>query len=264
MIGGGFIGLEIAASARSRDCAVTVLEMAPRILMRGVPEAVASLVRARHERAEVAFRFGVVIERIVASPDGLSVQLGGGDALACDLVVVGIGAAPRTELAKAAGLAIDNGVAVDAQLRTDDPHVFAAGDCCSFPHPLYGGRRLRLEAWRNAQDQGNHAARAMLGSPEPYAAVPWFWSDQYDQELQIAGLADEASDTLCREIASDARLFFHLASDGRLVAASGIGPNRLIARDMRFAEMLIARAARPDRAALVSPQAKLKSLLTAA
>ena len=123
---------------------------------------------------------------------------------------------------------------------------------------------MRLEAWRNAQDQGNHVARAMLAhSPEPYAAVPWFWSDQYDQELQIAGLPDEASQTLCREIAGDAKLFFHLASDGRLVAASGIGPNRLIAKDMRLAEMMIARALRPDHAALVAPQTKLKTLLAA-
>ena len=146
-------------------------------------------------------------------------------------------------------------------LRTSDPHIFAAGDCCSFPHPLYGGRRLRLEAWRNAQDQGNVAARNMLGAQEPYTAVPWFWSDQYDQTLQIAGLPDEGPTTVVRDLGPEAKLFFHLAPDGRLVAASGIGPNRLIAKEVRLAEMLIGRAASPDPQALANPSIKLKSLL---
>ena len=263
VIGGGFIGLEIASSAVARGCSVTVVEMAPRILMRSVPVEVSASVQFWHERAGVRFHLGAGLERMEREGNREVVVLACGTRLVCDGVIAGIGAVPETRLAAESGLAIDNGVAVDARLGTSDPDIFAAGDCCSFPHPLYAGRRLRLEAWRNAQDQGNHVARAMLGADEPYTAVPWFWSDQYDQTLQIAGLPDEGCDTILRELAPDARLFFHLAADGRLVAASGVGPNRLIAKEIRLAEMLIGRSARPDRAALASPAAKLKALLAA-
>jgi 3-phenylpropionate/trans-cinnamate dioxygenase ferredoxin reductase component len=119
--------------------------------------------------------------------------LADGRKVAADLTVIGIGAVPNTALAESASLAIDNGVAVDDRLRTTDPDIFAAGDCCSFPSALYGGRRLRLESWRNAQEQGALAARNMLGADEPYAAVPWFWSDQYALTLQIAGLLTRGS-----------------------------------------------------------------------
>lgn len=261
IIGGGFIGLEIASSAVARGCGVTVVESAPRLLMRGVPAEVAALVQALHERAGVTFHLEAGLDRIERDGPREVVALADGRRLLCDAVVAGIGAVPETDVAQRSGLALDNGVAADARLLTSDPDIFAAGDCCSFPHPLYGGRRLRLEAWRNAQDQGNLAARNMLGADEPFAAVPWFWSDQYDQTLQIAGLPDEGSLTIVRELASDAKLFFHLAPDGRLVAASGIGPNSTIAREVRLAEMLIARSAFPDPETLASPARKLKALL---
>ena len=109
---------------------------------------------------------------------------------------------PQVELAAEAGLAVDNGIAVDATLATADPAIFAAGDCCSFPLPLYDGRRVRLESWRSAQEQGSLAARNMLGAAEPVAAVPWFWSDQYDLTLQIAGLAEGASTEVRRDLAT--------------------------------------------------------------
>ncbi len=260
VIGGGFIGLEIAASAVARGCAVTLIEMAPRILMRGVPAEVARHVAERHQAAGVTLRTGVAIERIGRLGDQEAVVLADGPVLSCDCVVAGVGATPETRLAEASGLSTDNGVKVDAQLRTDDPDVYAAGDCCSFPHPLYGGRRIRLEAWRNAQDQGTFAAANMLGSEETFSAVPWFWSDQYDETLQVAGLSDEATVMIQRRL-DGGSLFFHLDASGRLVAASGIGPNGLIARDMRLAEILIARRATPDPTALASLDVKLKGLL---
>lgn len=260
VIGGGFIGLEIAASAIARGCAVTLIEMAPRILMRGVPKEVADRVMARHEAAGVVFCLGVGIDRIERRAEGEAILLADGDEVECDAIIAGIGAVPETALAEASGLAVENGVRADAHLRTSDPDVFAAGDCCSFPHPLYAGRRLRLEAWRNAQDQGNVAARNMLGGVEVFAAVPWFWSDQYDQTLQVAGLADEGRTIVERDLGAG-RLFFHLADDGRLVGVSGIGPNSIIARDIRLGEMLIAKQVRPDPSSLASPSVKLKGLL---
>lgn len=260
VIGGGFIGLEITASAHQRGCAVTLVEMAPRILMRGVPTEVADIVLARHEAAGVRVLTGIAIERVERAGDGWVIMLADGTSVGCDVAVAGIGAVPQTALAEASGLAVENGVRVDGSLRTSDPHVFAAGDCCSFLHPLYGGRRLRLEAWRNAQDQGALAARNMLGANERYEAVPWFWSDQYDCGLQVAGLAD-AGIRVIRRDAAGASFFFHLDDTGRLVAVSAAGPGNAVARDVKFAEMMIARRLAPDPAALADPNAKLKALL---
>ena len=263
IIGGGFIGLELASSACALGCSVTLIEAAPRILMRGVPPAIAEIVAARHCAAGIELIVGAAIAGIDPAGDGHVVTLGDGRAIPADCVIAGIGAVPEIALAEAAGLTIDNGVAVDGQLRTSDSEIYAAGDCASFPHPLYNGRRIRLEAWRNAFDQGAFVAKAMLGAPEEYQAAPWFWSDQHDFSLQIAGLVDEGPDTVARDLGDGALLLFHLATDGRLAAASAIGPLGKIGREIRLAEMLIAKRARPDRAALASPHVKLKSLLAA-
>ncbi len=261
VIGGGFIGLELAASAAKRGAAVTVIEAQPRVLMRGVPEEIASVVTERHRAEGADIRTGTGIASISGDADAVRVTLADGTEIAADLVVVGIGAVPVTGLAEAAGLAVENGIAVDRFLRTSDPDIFAAGDCCSFPLEIYGGRRVRLESWRNAQDQGSLAAKNMLGAEEPVSAVPWFWSDQHDLTLQIAGLAEGAERQVRRELGDGAFILFHLAPDGRLLAASGIGQGNAVARDIRLAEMRIAKGTRPDPGALASPDVKLKSLL---
>jgi 3-phenylpropionate/trans-cinnamate dioxygenase ferredoxin reductase subunit len=178
-------------------------------------------------------------------------------------LIIGIGAVPVVGLARAAGLTIENGIAVDDQLRTSDANIYAAGDCCSFPLRIYGGRRVRLESWRSAQEQGVLAARNMLGAGECASAVPWFWSDQYDLTLQIAGLPDEGEHTVRRDLSGNAFILFHLDARGRVVAASGIGQGNAVARDIRLAEMLISKRATPDPAALAQAQFKLKSLLAA-
>ncbi|THF55290.1 NAD(P)/FAD-dependent oxidoreductase [Ollibium composti] len=261
VVGGGFIGLELAASARRLGADVAVIEAQPRILMRGVPAEIAAVVHAAHEAHGAKILCGAGIAAI--DDDGQKVQLtlADGRVIDADLAVIGIGAEPNTRLAEAAGLRIENGIAVDAMLHTADPAIFAAGDCCSFPLAVYGGRRVRLEAWRNAQEQGALAARNMLGHEEPVSAVPWFWSDQYELTMQIAGLSDEANSSIRRDIGENAFILFHLAGDGRLVAASGIGPDTAVARDIRLAEMLIAKGARLAPAALASPEVKLKRLL---
>jgi 3-phenylpropionate/trans-cinnamate dioxygenase ferredoxin reductase subunit len=261
VVGGGFIGLEVAASAVARGCRVTLLEAGPRILMRGVPAEVAAEIAALHRSQGVDMREGVALralerqgERYVAVTDDATI--------ACDAIVAGVGAVPEVALAAACGLAIDNGIAADTTLQTSDPDIFAAGDCCSYPSPLYPGQRLRLEAWRNAQAQGALAARNMLGAGVANADVPWFWSDQYDRTLQVAGLPAAGVMTVRREAGAGALLFFHLAGDGTLVAASGFG-SLALSRDIRVAELLIGRGARPDPAALAAPGVRLRSLLVA-
>jgi 3-phenylpropionate/trans-cinnamate dioxygenase ferredoxin reductase subunit len=263
IIGGGFIGLELAAAARRLGATVTVIEAQPRILMRGVPAEIAEIIHKAHEAEGVAIRTGQGIAAIADDGKEVGITLADGQTIVADLAVIGIGAVPVTALAAEAGLAVDNGIAVDEHLRTEDPDIFAAGDCCSFPLAVYGGRRVRLEAWRNAQEQGALAAKNMLGADEAHAAVPWFWSDQYGLTLQIAGLSDEGRSTVRRDLDDGAFILFHLAEDGRLVAASGIGPGNVVARDIRLAEMLIAKRASPAPEALGSQAVKLKSLLAA-
>jgi 3-phenylpropionate/trans-cinnamate dioxygenase ferredoxin reductase component len=261
VIGGGFIGLEIAASALERGCAVTVIEMAPRILGRAVPAEVAALVGEAHAAAGIRLITGIGIAGIEREDGASAVVLADGTRLLCDAIIAGIGAVPETALAERAGLAIENGVRVDGRLATDDPDIFAAGDCCAFPHPVFDGRRLRLEAWRNAQDQGNHVARAMLGATAAFEAIPWFWSDQHGLTLQIAGLPDEGDTTVTRDLGGTT-LHFHLKA-GRLVGASAFGPIGQVAREIRLAEMLIQARAHPAAPALADPSVKLKALLAA-
>ncbi|AZO04487.1 MULTISPECIES: FAD-dependent oxidoreductase [unclassified Mesorhizobium] len=263
IIGGGFIGLELAASARKLGATVTVIEAQPRILMRGVPAEIAEIIHKAHEAEGVPIRTGQGIAAIADDGKDVAITLADGQKIVADLAVIGIGAVPVTALAAEAGLAIDNGIAVDERLRTADPDIFAAGDCCSFPLGIYGGRRVRLEAWRNAQEQGALAAKNMLGADEAHAAVPWFWSDQYGLTLQIAGLSDEGKSVVRRDLDDGAFILFHLAQDGRLIAASGIGPGNAVARDIRLAEMLIAKRGKPAPEALGSQAVKLKSLLAA-
>ena len=264
VIGGGFIGLEVAASAVARGCSVTVVELGPRLLMRAVPEEIAALIAGRHREAGVAIRCGASLAGFEGEGRVSAARLGSGEAIPCDAALIGVGAEPNVELAEAAGLAVDDGIRVDTHLATDDPDIFAAGDCCSFPHPLYGGRRIRLECWRNAESQGAHAAGSLLGAAEPYGEVPWFWSDQYDAVLQIAGLPTEGRTTVARGEGGEAGLFFHLDAGSRIVGASGFGPLGAVAKPIRIAQMLIERQARPDPAVLAAPHRPLKSLLRGA
>lgn len=262
VIGAGFIGLEVTASAVARGCEVIVLEAAPRALMRAVPEVVADCLVARHRNMGVDFRFSARIARVTGDSRVNGVLLADGTAIACDAVVVGIGVTPRVALAQAAGLTVDNGIVVDAMLRTSDPAVYAAGDVCSFFHPLYG-QQIRLECWKNAEDQARIAARNMLGFEEPCSAVPWFWSDQYEMTIQIAGLPALGVSTVVRETGSNSRVFFALDDDGVLVGASGVGKTGEIARDVRMAQELISRRARVAPAQLADHTVKLRSLLLA-
>ncbi|MEM5313477.1 FAD-dependent oxidoreductase [Paraburkholderia sp. JHI869] len=262
VIGAGFIGLEVAASAVQRGCEVVVFEAAPRALMRAVPAEVAQCLVDLHRERGVDVRFDVQVQRFEGNGRVNAVVLGDGTVVPCDAVVVGVGVSPRVALAQEAGLAIDNGIAVDATLRTSDPDIYAAGDVCSFVHPLYG-RRIRLECWRNAEDQARVAALNMLGHDEAHSAVPWFWSDQYDMTIQIAGLPAFGATKAVRATGAASKVFFALDETGVLVGASGVGQTGDIARDVRIAQELIARRARIEPERLADSATKLKSLLAA-
>jgi 3-phenylpropionate/trans-cinnamate dioxygenase ferredoxin reductase component len=262
IVGGGFIGLEVAAAAASRGCKVTVVEAGARLVMRSVPTEIEKLLAARHRLAGVTFHLNRQIAGIRWADQRVEVDLDDGTELHGDTILAAIGVTPRVELAEAAGLAIDNGVAVDATLRSSDPNIFAAGDVCSFPHALFGAR-IRLECWRNAEDQGAVAARNILGAGEEYGGAPWLWSDQYELSIQVAGLPTSAASHVTRPAEGGGLLVFQLADDGRLISASGIGSEGAIGRDIRVAQLMIERGLRPSAEALADATVRLKSLLVA-
>src|SRR5690606_20033852 len=214
IVGGGFIGLEVAASAAALGCRPVVIELMPRLLSRLVPAPLAEVLRERHAAAGVEILLGARLRNVAVAADGFALALDNGRAIEADAVLIGIGAVPRTGLAAAAGLPVDGGIVVDRTLATADPHIFAAGDVCAFPDPM-GEGLLRLECWQNADAQGALAARNMLGAGQPYAAVPWFWSDQYELSLFMAGLPERGTRSIERALGAGARLLFHLDDAGR-------------------------------------------------
>ena len=262
VIGGGFIGLEVAASARARGCRVSVVEGAPRLLGRAVPESIGARVLALHLAQGVDVRLGTAPTAIVSRGDGLDVQLADGRVLAADTVVVGVGITPAIGLAQAAGLSTARGVLVNAELRTSAEGIYAAGDVAEFPSAL-SGETIRQETWHNAETQARTAARNMLGAHEAYTELPWFWSDQYDHQLQVAGEPALGATTVTRTLGTDAEMHFYLDAGGRLVGVSGFGPLSTVAKELKLARLLLERRAKPVPLQLADAGVKLKSLLAA-
>ena len=260
VIGGGFIGLEVAASARACGCEVVVVEAAPRLMARVVPRDLADEVARVHRDRGVTLMTDTRPVRISGAGRALTVELEGGDGLRAGAVVIGVGIMPSTELAELAGLHVDNGIVVDACLRTSDPDIFAAGDAANAFHPVFE-RRIRLESWQNAQSQPVAAARNMLGSGEPHGEIPWLWSDQYDLNLQVAGLTDNYTEIVRRGTLADGGVVHFLLRGGRMVGACGLGHGGAIGRDIRVAQMLIAGAGPVPASDLADPAVKLKGLL---
>ncbi len=252
VVGGGFIGLEVAATARSLGCAVTLLEAGPRLAGRVLPAVISDALLALHREQGVDVRLNAALECIHAD----AVQLMDGERLPCDLVVVGIGMQPNLELAVAAGLDTGQGIRVDAQLRTSAADIFAAGDVCEF---RLGGVYQRQETWRNAEAQGRHAALNMLGRELPFEALPGFWSDQYDWGLQTVGVITAL--TVSRPLPGAGLLLFYLDPDHRLQGACGWGPGNSVAKDIKLCERLISAATVLPVDSLADASLSLKHLL---
>ncbi len=253
IIGAGLIGMELAAVLRTKGVAVKIIEVADKPLGRAVPTRFASQLHARHVEEGVRFHFGQDIAEVTSD----AVVLADGSQVPADTVVSAIGVVPDTAIAEAAGLATGNGILADATLRTSDPHVFVAGDCAAVLQP--GGGHARYESWRNARSQAETAARNMAGAREMFAAVPWFWSDQYDLGLQVAGLPQPQHQNVVRPL-GEGELEFYLAG-GRLVAAAGLAKGNTLAKDVKLAEILIATGIALDPAALADPTVSLKTIL---
>lgn len=257
IIGGGFIGLEVAAVAKKLGLEVTVLENLPRVLARVTAPEVSTFFERMHREAGVDLRTSVQISALEGEPLVTHVALADGSRIETDIVVYGIGVIPNTELALAAGLGVDNGIAVDEHTHTSDPNIVAAGDCTCHPSSFLG-RRVRLESVQNALEQGRAAALAMLDQPAPYQMVPWFWSDQYDLKLQMVGISTGYDQVVLRGDPSTQRAFaaFYIG-DGKLIAADTVSRPA----EFMIAKKLVAARAPVDPAQLADENFPLKNLI---
>jgi 3-phenylpropionate/trans-cinnamate dioxygenase ferredoxin reductase subunit len=221
IIGGGYIGLETAAKAKTLGLDVTVVEGAPRLLARVACTTISDFARDLHEGHGVTILTGTGVARILGTDGVTGVELADGRVLPADLALSAVGAVPNGEIAADAGLVMENGIRVDGATRTSVPDIYAAGDVANFPSKLYG-RRVRLESVQNAIDQAKAAAKAISGGAVVYDPVPWFWSDQYDVKLQIAGLLDGHDRTECEGDVDAGRFCVRYFAGDRLVAVASV------------------------------------------
>ncbi|WP_425040910.1 NAD(P)/FAD-dependent oxidoreductase [Primorskyibacter sp. S187A] len=252
IVGGGYIGLEAAAVAAKKGMQVTLVEMSERILQRVAAPQTSDFFRDLHRSHGVDIREGIGLDRLLGDGHVSGARLSDGSEMEVDLVIAGIGIAPATGLAEAAGLEIDNGVKVDAQGRTSDPAIWAAGDCASFP---YHDTRIRLESVPHAIDQAELVARNMLGAGESYTAKPWFWSDQYDVKLQIAGL-NTGYDRIVTRQGDNAVSFWYFRGEDLLAVDAMNDP-----RGYMIGKRLIEMGKSPTDAQVTGPEAELKALM---
>jgi 3-phenylpropionate/trans-cinnamate dioxygenase ferredoxin reductase subunit len=253
ILGGGYIGLEAAAVTAKLKLEVTLIELAPRILQRVAAEETSDYFRKLHQKHGVTIFEGVGLDHLAGEDVVREAVLTDGRVLATDLVIVGIGIEPNSDLAAEAGLTIDNGISTDEFGRTSVPSIWAAGDCASFP---YAGRRIRLESVGNAIDHAETVAENILGATKAYHAKPWFWSDQYDAKLQIAGLNTGYDQVVTRTGAEGAVSFWYFR-DGQLLAVDAINDARAYMVGKRLIEM--DRTA--DATVIADPAIDLKTLL---
>jgi 3-phenylpropionate/trans-cinnamate dioxygenase ferredoxin reductase subunit len=258
VIGGGFLGLEVAASARMLGLQVSLIEIKTSLLDRAMTPEIARHVERLHRRHGVALRLGATVAGMVGNDRVEGVALEDGIVLPADLVFVSVGILPNSELAAEAGAKVDDGIHVDQHGATTLPDIYAAGDVANHPNAILGGR-LRLESWQNAQNQAIAVARAICGRPEPYAEVPWFWSDQYDVNIQMVGAPLATDRVVLRGDPAEGRFICFNLAEGVLVGTTAFN----MAGEIRFARKMIEMHARPDAAALADPARKLKDLAAA-
>lgn len=256
VVGAGYIGLEVAAVAQQAGLDVTVIEMANRVMSRVVSPEISDFYQIEHTNQGVRFRLSTGVSALTGKKRVKSVTTSEGEEIPADLVVIGVGILPNTELATEAGLDVDNGIVVDDHCRTGDPDVYAVGDCTSHPNAIYG-RRLRLESVHNAVEQAKTAAANICGQDTSYSQVPWFWSDQYDLKLQIAGLSEGYDSVAIRGNPVERSFSCLYLKENRLIAVDAINAPR----DFVQSKQLIADHVEIDQDSLSDETAALKDLV---
>ena len=259
IVGGGYIGLEVASVAVSQGLDVTVLEGAPRVLVRVTSPEMSSFYQRIHEREGVKIRTGIAVSGFVADSAGefgAAVECGDEATVPADLVIVGIGLIPNTELAESAGLLVDNGIVVNEHAQTSDPHIYAIGDCAAHAHHEFLKRKVRLESVPNATEQARIAAAAICGVKVPPVSPPWFWSDQYKLKLQMVGLSDGYDEVVLRGDPDGESFIALYLKNGAIIAADAV--NRIA--DFMTAKRLVAEAKAIPGAALADESVPLKAI----
>ncbi len=255
IVGAGYIGLEVAAVTRQLGLEVTVIDMADRVMSRVVSPEVSSFYEGEHLARGVDLQLSTGLGAFHGNHRVAAVETTGGHMIETDFAVIGAGILPNMALAEAAGLATNDGIVVDKYCRTNDPSIYAAGDCTSHPSVIYD-RQIRLESVHNALEQAKTAAANACGEDLQYSQVPWFWSDQYDLHLQIAGLSEGYDEIVIRGNPQDRSFACVYLKEARLIAIDAINAPR----DFVQAKPLIANAATPDREKLADPDTMLKDL----
>lgn len=259
VVGGGWIGLEVAASANKLGAKVTVIEAGERLSARALPPEFSKFLFKLHQAHGVDVKLGAGLEKFAETETGIQAYLANGEVLEVNDVVVGIGILPNTELAQAAGLEVNNGIVTDAEGRTSDPHIFACGDVTYYPH-TWLGRAVRLESWANAQNQAIATAKAVLQQDSTYNEVPWFWSDQYDVNLQVLGMPLQWPEPIYRgDSQSQSFSAFYLNPQSQIEAVIAINS----AMDIKVAKRLMEQRKVVDAKALADTGVRLQSLLKA-
>lgn len=254
IVGGGYIGLEVASVGIEQGLKVDVLEMESRILKRVTTAEMSSYYHQLHTGRGVNIHVDTAVSGFSGNTKVEQVLCGDAGSFPADLVIVGIGIVPNVELAEGAGLACDNGIIVDAHCRTADPDVYAAGDCTNHPNPLLN-RRLRLESVPNAMEQARVCAANMLGDDKVYASIPWFWSDQYELKLQMVGFSADGDEQVIRGNVADNQFAVFYLKDHKVVAADAVNSPK----EFMVCKQLIGKQVDPG--VLASPETELKSLL---
>lgn len=256
VIGGGYIGLEAAAVLAKAGKQVVLLEALDRVLARVAGEPLSRFFEGEHRAHGVDVRLGVTVEAIEGDTQARGVRLAGGEVIAADLVIVGIGIVPAVEPLLAAGAGGGNGVLVDSQCRTTLPGIFAIGDCALHENSFCGGARVRLESVQNANDMANTVARAIAGDPQPYHAIPWFWSNQYDLKLQTVGVSTAHDRSIVRGDPAKRSFSVVYLKDGAVIALDCVNA----VKDYVQGRALVLSGARIDPARLADAATPLKEL----
>jgi 3-phenylpropionate/trans-cinnamate dioxygenase ferredoxin reductase subunit len=259
IVGGGYIGLEVASIAVKQGLDVTVLEGAPRVLVRVTSPEMSAFYERIHRREGVKIRTGIAVSGFIADPAGervAAVECGEAQTVEADLVVIGIGLIPNTELAESAGLLVDNGIVVNEHAQTSDPHIYAIGDCAAHAHHDFLKRKIRLESVPNATEQARIAAASICGTTVTPATAPWFWSDQYKLKLQMVGLSDGYDEVVLRGDPSTESFIALYLKGGEVIAADAV--NRIA--DFMAAKRLVAESKAIPPTALADESEPLKAI----
>ncbi len=258
IVGGGWIGLEIAATLSKLGYQPVIVELSDRLCARVVPPDISSWLLTLHQTHGIEVRLNTSVERFEGAGSVERAVLSNGETIKCGLVVIGIGVLPNSEIAESAGLTVNNGVVVDELCRTSDPHVFAAGDVTNHPSK-YLDRSIRLESWENAQNQGIAAGKSMLDKGEAYNEIPWFWSDQYDANIQLLGIPEDWDEVATRGDPKASSFLTMYLKEGIIIGAIAVNN----ARDIRVVKRLMATEKVVPIEDLKNADLKMQALLKA-